>query len=193
MDCNPTGSSVHGICQARIHVVFLSIPFCVWGGEWVWLLRLNMALGPDSCEEGALWEVNQRGMSEPERMIVMFRWEWKGGYQPGRKLDSKVVQVMNARAWAKWEGYISARGAPKWNVDLCELRRMFWHPDMAAWHEVLEHKLVEESSDDRGSRTQDVRAHLEWGGNLYWSKCSVTKQNSPLYIAQTQCYSTVSI
>lgn len=62
---------------------------CVWGGEWVWLMCLNRALGPDSCEEGGLWGIDQHGMSEQERKIMMFRWEWKGGYQPSRKLDSK--------------------------------------------------------------------------------------------------------
>ena len=62
---------------------------CVWGGEWVWLMCLKRVLGPDSCKEGGLWGIDQHGMSEQERMIMMFRCEWKGGYQPSRKLDSK--------------------------------------------------------------------------------------------------------
>ena len=101
---------------------------------------------------GPAWDVRARENDSDVQMGVEGRVnpsESKGSesnFSPAGSWILNVVQVMNARAWAKWEGYISVRGVPKWNVDLCELRRMFWHPDMAAWHEVLEHKLVEESS-----------------------------------------------
>ena len=182
-------------------------------------MHLNREPEPDSCEDGALWRIDQHGMSE-ETMIMMFiqmgmegrvnTSESKGSepnFRPSGSWILNVVQVVNARAWAKWEGYISVRGVPKWNVDLCELWRMFSHsdmqPDMKCWNP----SWVRSPSCGRGSPIQDVRAHIEWRGNLYRRKGNIAKYIQlytvhitsvycilPLYmVVQIQYYSTVSI
>ena len=86
---------------------------CVWGGEWVWLMCLNKALGPDSFEKGGLWGVDQHGMSEQARMIMMFRWEWKGGYQPSKKLDSKCSPSDERQSLSKVGKVYTCERCPK--------------------------------------------------------------------------------
>ena len=167
---------------------------CVWGGEWVWLMCLNKTLVPNSWEEGGLWAVDQHGMSEQGRMIMMFRWEWKGGYQPSKKLDSKCSPSDERQSLSKVGKLYTCKRYPKmkcWPVWAKENVLALGHgSDIKFWNP----SWVRRPLCDRRSHTQDVRAHLQWGGNLYWRKYSVTKYNSPLYtVVQTQYYSTVSI
>lgn len=143
-----------------------------WGG---WFVRGRPA-----------WDVRARENDNNVQMGVEGRCSSAGSW------ILNVVQVMSARAWAKWEGFIPGAGVPKWNVDL-------W-----AKEDVL--------APGHGSLTRSAGTQVGWG--VLTRQGAVHRMSEPILseeeictgestalpnitlhytVAQTQYYSTVSL